>query len=105
MLDKTQTPGAVLKSFMDEYNINVFTLSKQTRIGYQTIFKLLRGETKITAQIALLLAKYFKTTPEFWLNIQMVLDLDRLKNNENFMVFLKTIPKAKKKGEPVAKPS
>ncbi len=36
---------------------------------------IVNGRRSVTAKTALLLAKVLKTTPEFWLNAQMAVDL------------------------------
>lgn len=36
---------------------------------------LLRGESPVTPMIALLLARFFQTSPEFWMNLQTQHDL------------------------------
>ena len=93
---KEKTPGAVLKSLMEEYQLTVFNLSRDIRIGYPTIFKLLGDETKVTCKIAFCLAKYFNTTPEYWLKLQLAADVNRLKKDKEFVSFIKTIGRARK---------
>jgi addiction module HigA family antidote len=39
------------------------------------IREIVRGSRAMTAGIASKLARYFKTTPEFWLNLQAAYDL------------------------------
>ena len=41
------------------------------------IERLVREETPVTPDTALRLARYFGTTPEFWLGIQTRFDLDK----------------------------
>lgn len=45
------------------------------RIWPQRINTLVNGKRGITAETAILLANQFKTTPEFWMNLQSACDL------------------------------
>jgi len=42
---------------------------------------LINGKRDMTAETALHLARVFKTTPEFWLNLQMACDLYEAQKN------------------------
>ena len=46
--------------------------------------------------LAIYLAKYFRTTPKYWLNLQMAYDLNKLETDHAFISFLETLPRAKK---------
>jgi len=48
-------------------------------ISRMTISKLVRGKQRITAELALRLARFFGTTPQFWLNLQQAWDLEEAK--------------------------
>jgi addiction module HigA family antidote len=91
-----QTPGSVLHSFIDEYQINPFYLSKEINLSYQTILNILKGVGKITVPTALRLAKYFDNSPSFWLDVQIAYEINQLSDNKRFISMIKKIPKAKK---------
>ena len=91
-----QTPAEALQALIEEYQLTWIILAKHLKISYMTIYDILNGETKITCRTALHLAKYFKTTPEYWLNLQMLSDLNKLKTDQDFLSVLETIPTVKK---------
>ena len=69
-------PGEILKSeFLDELGISAYALAKALRVPPNRVTAIVNGERAITADTALRLARYFGTTPEFWLNLQTHYDL------------------------------
>ena len=96
MAKKFQTPGEALKSYLDKYQINVFFLSKQLGVNNLSVLRVLRDEGKITTRLAFCFAKYFKTTPKFWLDIQLSSDITKVKNDMEFLSFLENLPVAEK---------
>jgi addiction module HigA family antidote len=49
--------------------------AEQMGISLNRLNELIRGKRGVTADTALRLAKLFKTSPEFWMNLQVALDL------------------------------
>ena len=47
---------------------------------------IVNGERSVSADTALRLARYFQTTPEFWLNLQMHYDLETAKRASRYVV-------------------
>jgi len=108
MLKTTKTPGAELQSFIDQYQINPFFLSKQLKLSYQTILNIVKGDAKITAQTAMRLGKYFNVSPKYWLDIQLESEINELSADKKFASIIKSIPKAEKpkgKAKPAKKKS
>jgi len=96
MPKSAKSPGDVLQSFIDDYRINPFFLSKEIKLSYQTIVNILKGKAKITVPTALRLGKYFGNSPKYWLDIQLTSEIDELSSNKKFLSIIKNIPKAKK---------
>jgi addiction module HigA family antidote len=92
----TQTPAAVLQSFIDEYQTNAFTLSKSIHFDYKTLLNILKGKGKITVPTAIRLGKFFGQTPAFWINIQTASEINELSKNKKFTSIVKNIPRAQK---------
>ena len=70
-------PGEVLQEeFLLPLNITAYRLSKDIVIPQTRISEILKGNRRITADTALRLAKYFGTTPKFWLGLQDDYDLE-----------------------------
>jgi addiction module HigA family antidote len=71
-------PGEVLlEEFLIPTNISQVTLAKHLGIPVQRVNEIVRGKRGITPETAWLLSQAFGTTPEFWMNLQMVYDLAR----------------------------
>jgi len=69
-------PGYILETeFLDELGLSAYALAKALRVPVNRITGIVKGERAITADTALRLARYFDTTPEFWLNLQTHYDL------------------------------
>lgn len=74
---ETITPGEILlEEFLKPYGISQNRLSGDIDIPTSRVSEIINGQRSITADTALRLAVYFKTTPEFWLNLQMAYDLE-----------------------------
>jgi addiction module HigA family antidote len=69
-------PGEILgEEFLKEFKITAYRLAKETKIPPTRISEILKGRRRITADTALRLAKFFGTTPDFWLGLQVEYDL------------------------------
>jgi len=64
-------PGEVLREeFMAPLGITAYALAKACQIERPRLERIVRNQQSISADTAVRLAKYFGTTPEFWLNLQ-----------------------------------
>ena len=69
-------PGEVLlEEFLDPMELPQTTLAGHLRIPVQRINELVNGKRGITPETAWLLAGAFKTSPQFWMNLQAQYDL------------------------------
>jgi addiction module HigA family antidote len=91
-----KTPGTILQSFIDDYQINPFFLSKEIKVGYQTVTNIIKGKARITVPIAIRLGRYFNNSPKYWIDIQASSEIDELSTNKKFLSQIKSIPKAVK---------
>lgn len=70
-------PGEILKSeYLDELGITPYRLARDMNVPINRITMIVNGQRSVSADSALRLARYFRTTPEFWLNLQMHYDLE-----------------------------
>lgn len=70
-------PGEVLlEDFMKPAGISINGLAVQLRVPVTRISTIVNETRAITADTALRLGRYFSTTPEFWMNLQMRYELD-----------------------------
>ncbi len=70
-------PGEILsEDFMKPEGITAHRLALHLRVPPTRIADIVNGRRVITADTALRLARYFDTTPGFWLNLQARHDLE-----------------------------
>jgi antitoxin HigA-1 len=73
-------PGEVLREeFMKPLGLSANALALALRVPATRIGDILRAEKPraVSADTAIRLARYFGTSPEFWLNLQAAYDLSR----------------------------
>lgn len=74
-------PGGILKrQYMEPLGLSVTDLAEALHVSRKTISKIVNKRGAITAEMALRLSQAFKTTPQFWLNLQQNYDLWRAAN-------------------------
>lgn len=70
-------PGEILREeFLEPLGLTPYALARHLLVPRTRIERLIREETAITPDTALRLARYFSTTPEFWLALQAQHDLE-----------------------------
>ena len=69
-------PGEILKETLRDLEISMNRLSKEIRVPANRISSIVAGQRAITGETALRLARYFGTTPEYWLNMQARYELE-----------------------------
>jgi addiction module HigA family antidote len=75
-------PGEILlEEFMKPLAISQNRLSRDINVPVGRINDIVHGRRSITANTALRLAKFFGTTPDFWLGLQVEYDLRRAKRD------------------------
>ena len=71
-------PGEVLREeFLEPMQLTPYAVARACGIPRTRIERLAREETPVTADTALRLARYFGTTPSFWMGMQAQYDLER----------------------------
>ncbi len=69
-------PGEILKEeFLKPLGLTASALAKAIEVPPNRITAILKGERGITGDTALRLGTFFKTSAEFWMNLQMTYDL------------------------------
>lgn len=64
-------PGEILQEeFLTPLRMTQLTLAQKIGVPVQRVNTLVRGKRGMTAETAVLLARQFKTTPQFWMNLQ-----------------------------------
>ena len=74
----TTHPGEVLsEEFLIPFGMSVNALAMGLRVPATRIGAIVKGERSVTADTALRLARFFRTSPEFWMNLQATHDLTK----------------------------
>lgn len=69
-------PGEMLlEEFLNPMHLTQQDLAGGIRVPYQRVNELVNGRRGITPATALRLAKFFGTTPDLWMNLQLRWDL------------------------------
>ena len=73
---KPTHPGKILLlEFLEPMKLSQVELAKRMGVSVQRINTLINGKRDVTAETAVLLSIILKTTPEFWMNLQVARDL------------------------------
>jgi antitoxin HigA-1 len=76
------SPGEMLREeFLEPLEMTQVELAQRIRVPYVRVNELVNGKRRVTPSTALRLSKAFGTSPEFWLNGQLALDLYRVIND------------------------
>jgi len=69
-------PGEILREeYLRPLGISQVALAAHLGVPVQRVNELIRGKRGITPDTAWLLAQAFRTSPEFWVNLQTAFDL------------------------------
>jgi addiction module HigA family antidote len=93
---KEQSPSAVFKSYLAEYNLTASKVAADIKLSQSSIRLLISGKLKISIPIALRLAKYFGTKAEYWVNLQNTYELAESVKDPKLVPILKAITRTKK---------
>ena len=69
-------PGEHLAEILEELGMTQYRLAKAIDTPPRRINEIVHGNRSITAATALRIEKALGTTPEYWLNLQRMYDLD-----------------------------
>jgi addiction module HigA family antidote len=74
-------PGEILlEEYLVPMGISQYRLAKEISVPARRINEIVHGKRSITADTALRLARFFKTTEMFWVNLQTRYDLETEKD-------------------------
>ena len=78
-------PGEILKhEFLEPLNLTQQKLADKIGVTRVRINEIILGKRKITPDTAFRLSKYFNTSPDFWMNLQVNIDMwDTLQTHKN----------------------
>ena len=71
-------PGEVLRDdFLLPMKISVYTLAQAIKVPRSRVNDIVLGRRNVSADRAFRLARYFGTTPDFWINLQARYELEK----------------------------
>jgi len=71
-------PGEILaEEFLKPLHMSVNALALELRVPPNRLGEIVKKRRAVTADSAMRLARFFGTTPEFWLNAQTAYDLSK----------------------------
>lgn len=77
-------PGEILKDlYLPDYNLSVTAFALKLGVSRTTASELVNCKNGVSAEMALKLAKAFKTSAQFWLDLQTQYDLWQAKQHVN----------------------
>ena len=69
-------PGEILREeFMVPFGLNPNKLALALRVAAPNVYDIIHERRGISSEMSLRLARYFRTTPEFWINLQRIMNL------------------------------
>lgn len=74
-------PGEILKEELVELNLSANAIAKALDVPTNRITAILNEQRGITADTALRLAKFFGTTPDFWMSLQSSYDVKKARES------------------------
>ena len=69
-------PGEILKETLEDLGISMNQLAQAVHVPANRISAIVAGTRSVTGETALRLARYFRTTPHYWMNLQARYDLE-----------------------------
>jgi len=91
----TTHPGEVLgEEFLNLLGMSANALAMALRVPATRIGAIVKGERSVTADTALRLARFFGTSPEFWMNLQAMHDLTKARRESGEAIERDVHPRA-----------
>jgi len=76
-------PGEILREeFMIPLKLNPHKLAIALRVPAPGVYEIVKEERAVSTEMALRLARFLGTTPEFWVNLQAHFDLETARDKD-----------------------
>jgi addiction module HigA family antidote len=86
-------PGDILRDdFMKPRGISAYAVAKAIGTTQSAISEILRHKRAVSVKMSIKLAKLFKTTPQFWTDLQTAYDLEAAKDQSAIKILAQPIP-------------
>jgi addiction module HigA family antidote len=87
-------PGEILREEMEELEMSARQLAMALGVPTNRVTAIMNTTRALTADTALRLARYFGTSPEFWLNLQSAYELRRAQQKSGARIVQEVVPRA-----------
>ncbi len=87
-------PGEHLREELDELDLSARAFASAIDVPANRVAQILKGERAITADTALRLARYFGSSPDFWLNLQKMYELRKAEHEVGEAIRVRVQPRA-----------
>lgn len=88
-------PGEVLREdFLVPLGMSQYALAKAIGVPQIRVSEIVRGKRAISSDTALRLARYFGTSPEFWMGMQATYDLEKARDQHGAEIEAQVHPHA-----------
>ena len=78
-------PGEILREeFLIPLGLSARALAKALGVPANRLTEIMRGERDVSADTAIRLARYFRTDPRFWLNLQAAHDISKAQAENDY---------------------
>jgi len=94
-----QSPGEFLSNMLEKHKISILKFSKDIYLSQSAARLIAIGKTRISVPVALRLARYFNTVPEYWLKMQMDWDLAEAAQDKKLRDVVQKISRFQKEPE------
>jgi addiction module HigA family antidote len=81
---RTHAGEILAKEYLEPLDMSARALAQEIGVPANRISDIVRGRRSVTADTALRLARYFRTDPRFWLNLQAAHDLSVAKAETDY---------------------
>ena len=69
-------PGELLRDELDEIGVSLNELGRALRVPMNRVSAIVNGKRAITVDTAMRLTRYFGTSQQYWLTLQVAYDLE-----------------------------
>ena len=87
-------PGALLRDELREIGVSFNELARALPVPMNRINAIVNGNRAITVDTAMRLARYFGTSPQYWLNLQSAYDLEVAEREIRPQIEKEVLPRA-----------
>lgn len=88
-------PGEILKEeFMTPLGLSINALARELHVPPNHISGVVNEKRGISAKLALRLARYFRTSPDLWLGVQLDYELDLARDTAAAQIEREVLPRA-----------